>query len=51
MRDQATARLNRDIWIGWSFYNETIGPVAREAGWAPRWASGSWKANSPPFSA
>ena len=29
---QATtkARLDRDIWYGWSFYNATMGPVTRE---------------------
>jgi hypothetical protein len=30
IRDQVAARLDRDFWIGWSFYNENIGSVTRE---------------------
>jgi len=28
-QDLAVARLNRDIWYGWSFYNETIAATTR----------------------
>jgi hypothetical protein len=37
----ATAALNRDIWIGWSFYNDTIGPVTRDT-WLGT-VIGQWK--------
>lgn len=30
IRDRVTARLNRDFWVGWSFYNENIRTVTRE---------------------
>jgi len=40
-RDNTVARLNRDIWYGWSFYNETVPTVTRET-WLGT-VFGQWK--------
>ena len=40
-RDQTVALLNRDIWYGWSFYNETVPMVTRET-WLGT-GFGQWK--------
>ena len=40
-RDVTTARLDRDIWYGWSFYNATMGAVTRDT--ALGTVLGQWK--------
>jgi len=40
-KDSTVARLNRDIWFGWSFYNDTILSVSRDT-WLGT-VVGGWK--------
>jgi hypothetical protein len=40
-RTVTTARLDRDIWYGWSFYNATMGAVTRETSLGT--VLGQWK--------
>jgi hypothetical protein len=41
IRDTVEARLDRDFWIGWSFFNENIGSVTRET--ALNTVIGQWR--------
>ena len=40
-REATTARLDRDIWYGWSFYNATMGAVTRDTSLGT--VLGQWK--------
>ena len=41
IKERVTARLNRDIWLGWSFFNDNIRSVSRETSLGT--VVGQWK--------